>query len=155
MTEQNPDTPREPSGAINHHQEHVAPQSDHDEVIGARNAVESNTGEIGEAPDGQPATQGPVPDEPEDMTDTGSDIGHLAPDPAAEEVSGSPTPPRPQPAPALPGGGSLVPGVTRTRASARRPASVRRVRGSGRVRGGRGGTASVAGGPGGGVGGRA
>lgn len=93
MTDQNPETPREPSGAINHHQEHVAPQSDQDGVLG-ENAGEQNAGSIDEAPDGQsasqggtPANQGPVPAEPEDMSDTGSDIGSLAPDPAAEEVA--------------------------------------------------------------------
>lgn len=91
MTDQNPETPREPSGAINHHQENVAPQSDQDRVVGQD--AGHDAGSIDEAPDGRssdggtPANQGPVPAEPEDMSDTGSDIGSLAPDPAAEEVA--------------------------------------------------------------------
>lgn len=79
MTDQNPETPREPSGAINHHQENVAPQSDQAPVRG-ENADGADQG-------GTPANQGPVPAEPEDMSDTGSDIGSLAPDPASEEVA--------------------------------------------------------------------
>ena len=80
MTDQNPETPREPSGAINHHQENVAPQSGQDRVVGGDDADGADRG-------GTPANQGPVPAEPEDMSDTGSDIGSLAPDPASEEVA--------------------------------------------------------------------
>ena len=80
MSDQNPETPREPSGAINHHQENVAPQSDQGPVKDQDAGDDPSQG-------GTPANQGPVPAEPEDMSDTGSDIGHLAPDPAAEEVA--------------------------------------------------------------------
>lgn len=77
MTQENPISPSEPNGSVNH-QEKVAPQSDTDRVLG-----DDETRDDGAVP----ANPGPVPAEPEDMSDTGSDIGHLAPDPAAEEVA--------------------------------------------------------------------
>lgn len=79
MTDQNPETPREPSGAINHDQEAAAPEADQ----GSSPSGHTDGADQG----GTPANPGPVPAEPEDMSDTGSDIGSLGPDPASEEVA--------------------------------------------------------------------
>jgi len=54
VTDQNPETPREPSGAVNHDQENVAPQSGQDRVVGGDDAD-------GAARGGTPANQGPAP----------------------------------------------------------------------------------------------
>lgn len=71
MTEQNPETPREPTGSINHVAE--------DQPERAELGSEADDGAV-------PANPGPVPAEAEDVSDTGDEIGGLAPDPAPEQV---------------------------------------------------------------------